>query len=98
VQTTASGPPDEFLAATFRKGDDAAPDQLRIVWAWSAGGPWQAPEVARLVFARYPALYKLYLIRPLTSPDEPLDRDPCFDFLRALLPELQRSLFSDARP
>jgi hypothetical protein len=93
-----AGQPAEFWAARFRKGDDAAPSQLRILWAWSGGGPWQAPASPRLVFARYPALYKLYLVRHLTNPDESLDGDPCLDFLRALLPELQRSLFPDARP
>jgi hypothetical protein len=98
LQTAAPGQPSEFWAAKFRKGDDAAPSQLRILWAWSGGGPWQAPDTPRLVFARYPALYKLYLVRPLTNADEPLDRDPCLDFLRTLLPELQRSLFPDARP
>jgi hypothetical protein len=98
LQWSEQRQPAEFRAAKFRKGDDAAPGQLRILWAWSGGGPWQAPDTPRLVFARYPALYKLYLVRPLSSLDEPLDRDPCLDFLRALLPELQRSLFTDARP
>jgi hypothetical protein len=98
LQAAEPALPAEFWAARFHKGDDAAPDQLRILWAWSGGGPWQAPTTPRLTFARYQALYKLYLVRPLTNADEPLDRDPCLDFLRALLPEIQRSLFIDVRP
>ena len=85
----------ELWTARFRKGDAAAPVNLRIFWAWSAAGEWQAPANARWTFARYPALYKLYVIQQTPTPDDAPEQGPCVEFLRLLLPELQHSLFSD---
>jgi Protein of unknown function (DUF3485) len=85
----------EFWTARFRKGDPAAPVNLRIFWAWSAGGDWQAPDNPRLAFARYRALYKLYLIEQAPADDELPEKGPCLPFLRLLLPELQKSLFPE---
>jgi hypothetical protein len=81
----------ELRTARFQK-PGVAPDPLRIFWAWSARGPWQAPENPRLTFARSAVLYKLYVIRRMGNTDEPLGNDPCIDFLGVLLPELQRCL------
>jgi hypothetical protein len=81
----------EFHTARFAK-TGANPDPLRIFWAWSDGGPLAAPENPRLAFARAGALYKLYVIRRMGSIEEPLDTDPCLDFLKALLPELNKCL------
>jgi hypothetical protein len=66
---------------------------LRLFWSWSGDGSWQAPDYPHRTFARYPFLYKLYVIRPLIKPDEPLAGDPCQEFLGLLLPELKKSLF-----
>jgi hypothetical protein len=65
----------------------------RIYWSWSAAGTWEVPENPRLTFARHPLLYKLYLIRDLSRPGEPLEDDPCLDLMRQLQPELKKSLF-----
>src|SRR5262245_35692495 len=56
-----AGEPQEFWTATFAKRDRAEPESLRLFWAWSDGGPWVAPEEARLVFFHSPALYKMYV-------------------------------------
>jgi hypothetical protein len=65
----------------------------RVYWTWSAAGTWQVPDNPRLAFARHPLLYKLYLIRDLSRPGEPLEDDPCVDLMRQLLPELKKALF-----
>lgn len=95
VPAVADGPASEFLTLRFKKPGVAA-EPLRIFWAWSDRGPWRAPENPRLSFARAPVLYKLYVVRALGSPDEPLDGDPCQDFLRVLVPELQKCLSSSS--
>ncbi len=87
-------PTPEFRVAHMLKTKAAEQTQLRVFWSWSATGTWQVPQDPRLTFARYPALFKLYLIRDVSSAGEPLEGDPCVDLMRQLLPELQRSLFA----
>ena len=49
---------------------------------------------AWLTFAGRQTLYKLYVIRDM-SEARPAPQDPCVDFLRAFLPEVQRVLFKE---
>jgi hypothetical protein len=85
--------PAHFLTAKFVKEDATAPDALRIYWAWNAGDGWVAPTNPRWAFARYRALYKLYVIHHLTGPGESPDGDPSQEFMKVLLPQLHQSLF-----
>jgi hypothetical protein len=87
--------PAEFWVATFSKDEMPAPTHLRVFWAWSGSGSWQAPDYPHRAFAGCPFLYKLYVVRQLVEADEPLEGDPGIDFLRVLVPELRRALFSD---
>ncbi|MFL5242844.1 MAG: exosortase-associated EpsI family protein [Gemmataceae bacterium] len=89
---TAPGTAAElFTADAVKKRSDNQTVQ-RIFWSWNAGGRWQVADSPRLAFARYPMLYKLYLVREMNAVGEPLDDDPCVDLLRLLLPEMQRVL------
>jgi hypothetical protein len=85
--------PAALWTARFHKQTPTGRAELRVFWSWFAAGSWQAPEAPRLTFARYPVLYKLYLVRDLTTaqPDR-LDDDPCVPFLRQLLPILGTAL------
>lgn len=81
---------DEFVSAKFVR-PPPAPDALRIFWAWSTGGRWQAPDNPRRAYGRSTgALYKLYVIRH-AGPADGAD-DPAVAFLGLLLPELKRCL------
>jgi hypothetical protein len=82
----------ELWVAGFSKEDGPAPVHLRIFWAWGDSGPWRAPDNLGRTFRASPFLYKIYAIRQLTSPDEPLEGDPCADLFRELIPELSRAL------
>lgn len=89
-------PGAEFWTAQFLKTRAAGRTQLRIFWAWSAEGDWDIPDNPRVAYARRPLLYKFYLIREMSTPDQPLaPDDPCLDVMRLLLPELQKSLFAE---
>jgi hypothetical protein len=88
----------EIWTARFSKTGTALPDYLRIFWAWNATGSWEAPQSPRLAFGRYPARYKLYVLRNLTSIHDRLDEDRCLEFMRQLLPELSRTLCPQDRP
>ena len=56
---------------------------------------WVIPENPRLTFAGLPVLYKLYLIREDAGTGEPNAPDPCVEFMRELLPQLNRTLFME---
>jgi hypothetical protein len=85
--------PVEFFTARFRKGDAAVPEELRVLWAWSATGAWATADNPRLQFARHSFLYKMYVTRQLTRRGEGDESDPVADFLRLFLPELNHTLF-----
>src|SRR6266852_4737772 len=63
--------PDQFWYATFKKTTDVIPIVQRVYWSWSATGQWQTPENPRLTFARYPVLYKVYVVQTLVNENEP---------------------------
>jgi hypothetical protein len=96
--TPEEGGPAEFWVGKFRQEDAATPRVLRILWSWNATGRWQAPNQPRLAFARHPVLYKLYVIRELSSPTEGLEEDAGAALLRELLPVLDRTLFPAPEP
>lgn len=85
----------EFWGARFSK--DTEPEPLHIIWAWSTGGRWQAPDHPRLAFYREHALYKLYVIRQAKTLEGPLVDDVTRGFLKDFLPELQRALAGTPR-
>jgi hypothetical protein len=87
-------PEAEFWVGRFQKNDVAAPTPLRILYAWTATGTWVAADKPRWTFARERVLYKLYVVRGLSTLDDPLDTDPALEFLRQVIPELNRCLFA----
>jgi hypothetical protein len=87
-------PAAEFWTAQMQKTRATDRTTLRVFWSWNAAGAWEVPDQPRLAFARHEALYKLYLVRELTTTGEAAEEDPCLDLARQLLPELQRALFS----
>jgi hypothetical protein len=90
-------------AAQFWTGVFAKPHRndsssvLRILWSWSGDGRWAAPDSPRVTFASKPAICKLYVIHQLTDENEPLEKDPCNEFVRVFLPELNRVLFASPK-
>lgn len=81
-----------FFWANFTKADVATPEQLRIYWGWKAGSAWQAPDYPRLTFGGAQALYKLYITYRAAPGGDLPDHDPCQDFMRDFLPDLERAL------
>lgn len=83
----------EFRTARFRRDNGGNPTVTRVFWSWSADGVWKAPRYPRLGFAQAPALFKLYVIRPLPTPDLPPEKDAAEAFLQKFMPELRSALF-----
>ncbi len=89
--------PAHFVVGHFQAEESTTPDCLRTFWSWNVQGDWRVAGNPRLAFAGQKVLHKLYLIRRLSGPDEPLDGDPCLDLMKSLLPELQKELFAGPR-
>jgi hypothetical protein len=88
----------EFTVGQFLHTlDGGGTEYVRFFWTMSATGEWKSPRgwSGRLSFGKYPALYKVYLQRRVSSPDDPLDKDPLLQFTNFLMPELQKKLFSE---
>ncbi len=79
--------------ANFRKADGLSPTHLRVLWSWTKGAAWEAPENPRLAFAGAPALYKLYVIQETLPNDSGADKVRS-EFLNQLVPELNKRLAS----
>ena len=93
---TPTGSHARFWTARFCKQEGGQISNLRILWSWTSSGVWQAADNPRKTFAAKPALFKLYIGRPMALESEPLDTDPCNEFIRDFLPELQKALFADS--
>jgi hypothetical protein len=90
----ADGTPTDFFLGRFRKDEAGVSTYLRIHWAWTTDGHWEAPSNPRVAYLAKPALYKLYVIQPLAKPDEPLEKSPSRRFLAAFLPVFNRHVFA----
>ena len=95
VRATVPGsePPTVLWNARFLKPSPIGDSALRIHWGWSSDGSWEAPEWPRWFFAGKPFLYKLYIVRDVSNANESTRDDASTRFFRALLPELQKTLF-----
>lgn len=87
--------PVEFATTRFLKEESTGVEQLRIFWSFSDDGQWLGPRWARTSLAGKDALYKIYLIAPITGRDnyEPQD-SPCVAFAKLAMPQLQNILFA----
>jgi hypothetical protein len=83
----------QFFTAEFRRQSAGTTNSVRVYWTWNAARSWSAPDNPRLTFAASPALYKLYVSRETEEVTAPPESDPCEEFLRLYLPELDRALF-----
>jgi hypothetical protein len=80
---------DLRFKATGLEGGD-----LRVLYAWSDGGIWQAAQRPRFQYAGAPYLYKIQLSGPIA--DSESGSDPCREFLEVFLAELGQRLAEPA--
>jgi hypothetical protein len=85
-----------FWSARFEKLS-ATEEPLRVYWAWSVDGDWEAADNPRTDFALNTSLYKLYLVRAdsTAGTDRDLNRDPLEQFLFEFLPLVRSALTAD---
>ncbi len=82
-----------FQVGNFQRADAASSMGLRIYWSFRGGSSWEVPDNTRLAFARYPALYKIYVIREMAMAQgvQPVDA-VAPKLIEDLLPELEKLL------
>lgn len=91
--------PAHFWWLRMRKQNTVIPEFLGIHYGWSATGDWSAPKGSpRFEFARFPYLYKLYVVREISTPEGKAESEEDRAFLQAFLPELRKSLFNQTAP
>jgi Protein of unknown function (DUF3485) len=97
--TVALPPPNkpaEFWVGQFFRYDSGIRKDRRQFWTYGTNGSWSAEENPRFSFARFPALYKIYIMRHMPRKDEKLEDDPTLEFIKVFMPEMQRRLFGSA--
>ena len=93
-----TGHRDEFWVLDMMKSGASAEDHLRIFYAWTTDGDWEAADNPRYDFADSAALCKMYIVRNTTGAGERIETDPVARFAAEFLPVLRRSLFAGPRP
>lgn len=91
----ADGSNADFWSADFTKSSATGIETIRVRWAWTADGQWQAPDYPRLKFSRAPILYKVYVVNTLSEEDDLTKEDPYRNFTAALIPALSVQLRND---
>lgn len=79
-------------AMRFTAPQTSASKRIEVNWGWNGGDGWLAPESSRWSLSRYPALYKLYVVRDLPAAGSQAQRDSSAEFLQAYLPLLEKAL------
>ena len=77
----------------FKPPSTFARSEIEVNWAWNGGHGWMAPDEPRWTFAGYSSLYKLYVVRDLSSLPSAKEQDPSVSFLKVFLPELEKILY-----
>ena len=51
----------QFNKSSFRQGNAAVPEMVRVFWGWGSDGTWSAPANPRFSFRGQSFLYKMYV-------------------------------------
>lgn len=86
----APGTPAEFWTARFVRERATGKTNLRIFWSWHGSSDWKIADNPRVSFAGEKTLYKMYLIREMLQPDEPMESDACVEFMNDVLPAFRQ--------
>jgi EpsI family protein len=76
----------------FAKPDPTDPARLEVCWGWIREGPLETPTDARLSYGRFPALYKIYVVREFMPKSRAAKDNWCDQFIQRALPEIQSAL------
>ena len=99
IRLDTEGLSSQFWTSDATKTRATEESRIRLYWGWNAGKGWVASDDARKEFTRFrnPVLHKLYVIRELGAfeTNARAKDEACVQFLDALVPVLQKALFSE---
>jgi hypothetical protein len=84
-----------FWAVDFEQ-QGAEAGTVRVYYAWTTNGVWQAPDDPRYEYLGSPYLYKIQLAAPVVLSTPSATQDPLPAFLSDFLPEAGDELLSTA--
>src|SRR5262249_13424056 len=79
----------------MKRPDVVSASLIDVYWSWNTGDGWVSPDNPRWTFARFGALYKLYVVADVPSKPSARKQDPCVDFMKTYLPLMEQSLSTD---
>ena len=91
--------PLKFWTSTFLKERPASAIHQRILWGWTSGEPWNAPDYPRWKYPGNSPLNKVYLIRDIPpgierQPDTLSQEHPLAVFGKEFLPIVRETLYT----
>lgn len=93
--TDARGLSHALWVVDFER-QDLEGGMVRVYYAWTTNGVWQAPDEPRYKYLGSPYLYKLQVAAPVALSTPGATQDPIPAFLRDFLPEAGDELLSTA--
>lgn len=81
-----------FCALVFTKGEGVQAERQEVYYTWRYGGRWTPHRGAHKEMERTPSMYKVHLARRLTEREARDVAGPCEDFLKLLIPAMDRLL------
>jgi hypothetical protein len=88
-------PQAEFRTARFQKQNSTEKVEMEAFWSWTTDGHWEAPSYPRLTYGRFPALFKVYIIRMVNSNRDAPEED--LKGARAFMVELTKAIQSNSQ-
>jgi hypothetical protein len=79
-----------FCSLVFTKGEGGQAERQEVYYTWRYGGRWTPHRGAHKEMERTPSMYKVHLARRLTEREARDAGGPCEDFLKLLLPAMER--------
>ncbi len=102
IEATEDGDQElTFWTSTFLKERSASTIHQRILWGWTAGEPWNAPDYPRWKYPGNSPLNKVYLIHDIPpgierKPDTLSQEHPLAVFGKEFLPIVRETLYRPA--
>jgi Protein of unknown function (DUF3485) len=84
ILTDPTGEPNSFWKLSFNS-NSLPTDQLRVYYAWTTDGKWNAAESPRFEFVGQPLLFKIQVASQVSTLDTDATLDPCQQFLTEFL-------------
>ena len=78
-----------FASLLYEKGFGSVRDRRHVYYSWYYAGKWSPSVPKQKTVDRIPGMFKVHIERPAGLQEQIDTKDPCNDFLKLLVPDLQ---------